>query len=257
MMDIRHLHYHHRLEDICAAFGPGEMVGLVGPNGAGKSTLLRAMAGVLRPTGGVVQVMGEAIHAREPRWRARRVAYLPQFLPDDIPFTVREFVEMGRYSHAPQGVLSRADMAAVDEALAVMGLVEHEDAPLAHLSGGERQRAAIARCLAQGAPILLLDEPIASLDIHYQLDILARLRALAEDGRLVIIALHHLELALAYCQRTICLHRGRLVADGSPGEVFTPALLRDVFRVDARPFRDPHSGALRLSVSAAIPSTPE
>jgi len=257
MIQIHHLHYHPILRDICAEFAPGEMVGLVGPNGAGKTTLLRTMAGVLRPTGGTVQVMGEPVHAREPRWRARRVAYLPQFLPDEIPFTVREFVEMGRYSHAPRGVLDRADAAAVDEALAVMGLRRYEDTPLAHLSGGERQRAAIARCLAQGAPILLLDEPIASLDIHYQLDILVRLRALAAEGRLVIAALHHLELALSHCHRTVCLHRGRLVADGSPDKVFTPALLRAVFRVDARPFRDPHTGALRLSVSAAIPSTPE
>ncbi|WP_067849430.1 ABC transporter ATP-binding protein [Alicyclobacillus mali (ex Roth et al. 2021)] len=257
MIEIHHLHYHPILKDICAEFAPGEMVGLVGPNGAGKTTLLRAMAGVLRPTGGTVQVMGEPIHAREPRWRACRVAYLPQFVADDIPFTVREFVEMGRYSHAPSGVLGRADAAAVDDALAVMGLMGYQDTPLANLSGGERQRAAIARCLAQEAPILLLDEPIASLDIHYQLDILARLRALAGEGRLIIIALHHLELALAHCQRTVCLHRGRLVADGLPDEVFTPELLRAVFRVDARPFRDPHTGALRLSVSAAIPSTPE
>ncbi|AEJ43959.1 ABC transporter ATP-binding protein [Alicyclobacillus acidocaldarius] len=257
MIQIQHLDCHPILRDICAEFVPGEMVGLVGPNGAGKTTLLRAMAGVLRPTGGAVQVMGEPVHAREPSWRARRVAYLPQFLADDIPFTVREFVEMGRYSHAPRGVLGRADAAAVDDALAVMGLMGYQDTLLANLSGGERQRAAIARCLAQEAPILLLDEPIASLDIHYQLDILARLRALAGEGRLIIIALHHLEFALAHCHRTVCLHRGRLVADGSPDEVFTPELLRAVFRVDARPFRDPHTGAVRLSVSAAIPSTPE
>lgn len=257
MIRMEHLDYYPILRDICADFGPGELVGLVGPNGAGKTTLLRAVAGLLRPTGGWVRVMGEPIHARKPGWRARHVAYLPQFLPDDIPFTVREFVEMGRYSHAPRGALTPSDVRAVDEALEAMGLQPLEDASLAQISGGERQRAGIARCLAQGAPILLLDEPIASLDVHYQLDILERLRGLAGAGRLVIAALHHLELAMSHCHRTICIHEGRLVADGSPEEVFTPALLRQVFRVEARPFRDPHSGALRLSISAAVPSTPE
>ncbi|SIS65969.1 ABC transporter ATP-binding protein [Alicyclobacillus vulcanalis] len=257
MIRIDRLEYRPILSEICAELDPGQVVGLVGPNGAGKTTLLRAMAGLLRPTQGAVHVLGEPIHAREPRWRARRVAYLPQFLPEEIPFAVREFVEMGRYSHHPSGALDASDRRHVNEALDAMGLVQLQDVPLAHLSGGERQRAAIARCLAQGAPILLLDEPIASLDIHYQLDILQRLRSFAADGRLVVIAIHHLELAMSYCDRTLCLDGGRLAADGPPERVFTPELLQRVFRVDARPFRDPHTGALRLSFSAALPSIPE
>lgn len=241
------------LSELTASFEAGRVVGLIGPNGAGKSTLLRTIAGLLRPTGGAVCVDGVDIHRLSPRRRAQHVAYLPQSLTEDIPYTVREFVEMGRYSHGPFFVGARrvAGGDQVEDALDQMGLLALQDAPLQRVSGGERQRAGIARCLAQESPVLLLDEPISNLDIYYQLDIMTQLTRLASRGHLIVIAIHHLEFALRFCDELLVVSDGQIYAQGETAQVFTPTMVRDVFGVEATIFLDPVQQHARLSLSSA------
>ena len=244
--------YRSILRGISAQWAGGEMVGVIGPNGAGKSTLLRILAGVRQPTQGAVTVDGARAAHLQARARARLLSFMPQQLAEDIPYTVAEFVEMGLYAHRDAwGQLAKEQRGRVAAALARMNLAPHARTPLAELSGGERQRAAVARCLAQGSPVILLDEPIANLDLYYQVEILAELARLASEGRLVILAIHNLELAARYCSSLFLLGEGRLRAAGKPEHVLAESTLREVFRVDAKLFRDPYSGSLRLSLGGS------
>lgn len=248
MLEAAGVSFRGILHDVTQTWPAGRLVGLVGPNGAGKSTLLRVLAGIWSPTSGEVRVSGLSVHQLSPRQRARHVSYLPQQLPDDIPFTVREFVEMGRYAHRPRiGALSRADRAAVDQALSRLELADLAHNPIKYLSGGQRQRAAIARCLAQESGVLLLDEPISNLDLHYQWEILQIVRGLASEGRLVVMAIHHLELAAAFCDELVLLRNGRVYQAGKPQAVLTPEAVEAVFGLSVQVFPDPHTGHLRLS----------
>lgn len=271
VLELSDVSYLDIVHGVSTRLDGGQLIGLLGPNGAGKSTLLRLATGVLTPTAGCVQIGEQDMRSFNPRDRARQIAYLPQQLPDDIPFTVREFVEMGRYAHravdrVPSASAWRTSAvrqqqadtsstrqrpsgrAVVDSALQRMSLTNWADAPMRTLSGGERQRAGIARCLAQESRVLLLDEPIASLDLYYQVDILQQLRKLAEEGYLVVVAIHHLELAIRFCSRFLLLHCGRMVRHGDVSEVMTEEALAEVFRIQARTYRDPFTGTLRLSV---------
>lgn len=237
-----------RVHSVSETWHGGQVIGLVGPNGAGKSTLLRLAAGVWRPTSGQVRLDGRRIDGWPAKERARELAYLPQQGPDDTPYTVREYVEMGRYAHE-RGLkgLDATGRERVDAAIRRLDLHGLVNAPLADISGGERQRAGLARCLAQGSPVLLLDEPTSNLDLYYQLDILQHLQGLAQEGYLIVLAIHHLELAAQYCHRMVLLNAGQLVAAGSPREVLTEATLEAVFRVSVKTYTDPFGHALRLS----------
>lgn len=239
--------YQHILRDIDADWVGGQVVGLIGPNGAGKSTLLRTSAGVLRQDKGSIRLDGHDLNRLSVRARACEIAYLPQQIPADVPFTAREFVAMGRYAHKTRG----HDI--VDGALEQMNLLDYVDAPMHTLSGGERQRAGIARCLAQESRVLLLDEPTASLDLYYQMDILQQLQRLAREGYLVVIAIHHLELAIRFCDQFLLLDAGRVYAAGEASEVISEQALADVFGIVARTYRDPFADSLRLSVFATHP----
>lgn len=249
-LQLEQLAFEPILKPVTLWFQSGRVVGLIGPNGAGKSTLLKTVAGILPKTAGRIEVDGVDLAGASSKERARKIAYLPQSLSEDIPYSVREFVEMGRYSHQSMWAdIPSTGRRAVESALFEMGLSGFADVPLNRVSGGERQRAGIARCLAQESSILLLDEPISNLDIFYQLDIMTRLSELAERGSLLLVAIHHLEFALRFCDDLLVLSDGHLVAFGPVADVFNPALVRDVFRVDARMFEDPILRHPRLSLS--------
>ncbi len=226
---------------------PGTVTAIVGPNGAGKSTLLRGLAG-LAPLQGDVQLDGHELASVDARTRARALAYLPQRTAVSAGLTVRDVVRLGRLPHRGRFAgLSTADNAIVDASLERMQVQGFADRPLHTLSGGERQRVMLARMLATEAPTMLLDEPTTALDIRHALDLLRTLRALADEGRAVLVAMHDLTHADAFAHRVVCLHADAegTVTHGSTAEVLTPARLQTVFEV---PFVRDGEGRLRVCV---------
>lgn len=219
------------LDDVSLTVPEGRFVALVGPNGSGKSTLLRTVYRAQRPDSGQVLVDGTDIWTRPATWSARHTGVLAQEQHSGFEFTVAETVTMGRTPHL-RGMdrLSGTDTSVVDKALEVTGLTAFAGRRVAELSGGERQRVLLARALAQQPRMLVLDEPTNHLDIRHQLEILELVRRL---GVTVVAALHGLDLAARYADTVVVLDAGRVVADGPPGAVLTPGLLRDVFGVVA------------------------
>jgi iron complex transport system ATP-binding protein len=220
------------LEDVSFSAREGEFVGLLGPNGAGKSTLVRLIAGLAAPAQGTVRLAGLDPAAAPRRAVARVCALVPQEPRLGWPFTVREAVMMGR---APrQGLLavpSRFDHGAVQGALEACDLVHLAGRRLDALSGGERRRVFFARALAQEPRVLLLDEPTAFLDLGHQVAVMRMARLAARGGLCVVAVLHDLNLAAAACDRLVVLSRGRVVAEGAPGDVITAERVREVWEV--------------------------
>jgi iron complex transport system ATP-binding protein len=199
------------VQDINARLGRG-WTAIVGPNGAGKSTLLRAMAGLLPPASGEIRLDNFPLQALNPRVRGQRIAWLAQLGEPTGELTVRETVALGRLPHGgPLGTPGPTDEAAVQAAMEATGCAAWAERPLLQLSGGERQRALIARALATGAPVLLLDEPTTHLDPPHQVALARLMRQLAAT-RTVVTVMHDLPLALA-ADRVLLLHDGRLQAD--------------------------------------------
>ncbi|HEY1391177.1 MAG TPA: ABC transporter ATP-binding protein [Ktedonobacterales bacterium] len=223
------------VRDVSFHLDAGEMVGLLGPNGAGKSTLLRLGAGTLRPAGGVVRLQGDDMHHLSRREVARRLAVAPQEFSVQFAYTVRQIVELGRMPHHDLLSMPRhEDARAIGAAIEAAGIEHLADRVFNDLSGGEKQRVIIALTLAQEAPILLLDEPTAHLDIRFQIDILELLRRLNAERRLTVLAaLHDLNLAARYFPRLI-LFRETIMADGSPAHVLDAELLSSVYETPVR-----------------------
>ena len=222
------------LNDISLSLASGHLVALVGPNGAGKTTLLRALAGLL-PSDGAIHVGGEALSSLSLRDRARRFAYLPQGHVVHWPLPARDIVALGRYPHGATDParLSPKDSEAVLRAMRATDVVEFSDRRVTELSGGERSRVALARVLAVEAPVILADEPTASLDPRYQLDVMKSLRAAADQGVLVIVVTHDLGLAARFADHRAGAREGRLVAQGAPAAALSEQVMADVFRISA------------------------
>lgn len=222
----------------------GSIVALVGPNGSGKSTLLKTMARLLSPKSGSVHLDGELISRQSTTEVARRLAVLPQMPNTPGGMTVLELVEQGRFPHVgPLRMLRRQDRAEVHEALRLTDMTAFANRALDQLSGGERQRAWIALALAQATSLLLLDEPTTFLDIGHQLEIMALIARLNRERDLtVLMVLHDLSQAAQFSDRMVVMHEGRLHSEGAPAAVLTPAMLRDVFGIEARILADPETG---------------
>ncbi|HWP64108.1 MAG TPA: ABC transporter ATP-binding protein [Candidatus Binatia bacterium] len=222
------------LVGIDLAVGAGERVALVGPNGAGKSTLLRVAAGVLLPTAGQVRLLGRPIGELDRVAVARRLAVVPQGA--SLPFAARveEVVALGRLPHEhPLLGLGPADRAAVAAAIERVGIGHLVGRDARELSLGERQLVLLALAVAQGSPLLVLDEPTVHLDLRHQVEVMALLADLNDrEGTAVVAVLHDLRLAARFFPRIVVLDRGRIAADGPPGEVLGPELVRAVFGVD-------------------------
>ncbi|MFC7547781.1 ABC transporter ATP-binding protein [Plantactinospora sp. GCM10030261] len=239
-----HADGHPLLRALSLTVGTGQVVGLVGPNGSGKSTALRCVYRALRPSRGVVRVGGSDLRAIARRDSARTVAALTQDGGSDLDFTVAEVVALGRTPHLRGNqALSRRERELCERAMARLHIAHLAERGVLSLSGGERQRVLVARALVQEPEILILDEPTNHLDIAHQIQLLSLLRG---SGLTVLVVLHDLNLAAATCDRIAVLADGALVAAGSPCEVLTTVLLRDVFGVSATVVAHPLTGHPQL-----------
>ena len=217
----------------------GEWVSIVGPNGAGKSTLLRFLTGAVRGTGDL-HLGGRPFGALNRRERALLVALVPQSPVIPIGMRVLDYVLLGRTPHIrPLGVEGPHDMAAVHDALAHLDLLEFADREVTTLSGGERQRVLVARALAQGAPLVLLDEPTTALDVGHQQQVLELIDDLRREHDLTVVTtMHDLTLAGQYAERLVLLDGGRVVVDGPADEVLTEENLASYYGARVRIIQD-------------------
>lgn len=244
------------IKEISLSFSNGQFVGLIGHNGAGKSTLLNLLMGLIEPVEGGVTLEKQTLKSYTRRAIAQRISLVPQDVSIGYAFSVREIVAMGRNPHLgpfqPEG---ERDVELIQQALKKTDLLSMAERRVDQLSGGERQRVFIARALAQQTPILLMDEPSASLDLCHQLELLTLVKGLAEEGHLVIIAIHDVELAARFCDRLVMLFQGGVVADGTPNEVLTTDNLKRYFSIEAGVDADPGDGSgMRIRMLKSCPS---
>lgn len=232
-------------------FEEGRVHGLIGHNGSGKSTLLKLLARQQPTSQGKLHLDGKPLTSWGHRAFARQVAYLPQQTPLAESLTGQELVAFGRYPwHGLLGRHGRKDKAAIDRALELTHTEAFADRQVDTLSGGERQRVWLAMLLAQGSRFLLLDEPLAALDIAHQVEILALIRQLSRElGLGVIIVLHDVNMAARYCDRLIALHSGQVLADATPAELMKDATLEAIYGIPMQVMTHP-SGQYPLAVVA-------
>lgn len=238
--------YEDRLivKDLNISIPDGKITALVGANGSGKSTVLKTMARILQPKEGSVLLNGKSIHKQSTREVAKQLAILPQNPTAPEGLTVYELVSYGRYPHQKGfGGLKEEDRSVVEWAIEATQLNEFRSRPLDQLSGGQRQRAWIAMALAQETGILFLDEPTTYLDMAHQLEVMQLLETLnAESGRTIVMVVHDLNHAARYAHHMIAIKQGQAIASGTPEEVVTSSVLREVFGIEADIVTDPRSG---------------
>lgn len=228
------------LQNINLTFKSGEFVGLIGANGAGKSTLLQLLLGLIKQDSGSVAINDSDIHSQKRRDIARQLAFVPQSIELPYAFSARALVAMGRNPYlGPFELETEKDKKLIREAMHKTDIGHLKERLVNTLSGGEKQRVIIARALAQQAATILLDEPIASLDICHQIETLQLIQSLTQSGKLAITALHDLNLAARYCDRLILIGETAtdaattIIADGPPEQVLTTENLANCFAIKA------------------------
>ena len=252
MLDVRDLAFGFGTRrvgsDVTFELAKGETLAVLGGNGAGKTTLFRTLLGLLRPQAGEIRIGGDPIASLSPYERARRLAYVPQQHMSTFGFSVEEAVLMGRVSHlstfARPGALDRA---LAREALTRLGIESLAERPVTEISGGERQLVWIARALAQQAPILVLDEPTASLDFGNRARVLAEIDRLRGSGLSIVFSTHEPDQALAHADRALLLADGRPLALDAVDRALTAENVERLYRVRVR--RLEAGGARRVFVS--------
>lgn len=222
------------VQDASFSLPRGSLTALIGPNGAGKTTLLRALCGLL-PAAGIVRIDNDMLENLPVRERARRFAYLPQGHMVHWPLPVRDVVALGRFPHGATDPsrLPPHDAAAVERAMRATDIVELADRRVTEISGGERSRAIVARVLAVEAPVILADEPTASLDPRHQIEVMRLLRDAADGGTLAMVVTHDLGLAARFADTVIVMQAGRLAIVGPPAQALSSDTLAEVFGIDA------------------------
>ena len=232
------------LRGVSMTVGRGEFLTVIGPNGAGKSTLLRCLNGILEPSAGGIWLDDRPLAEYGDRELARTVSYVPQPDAGSLDFTVRSFVEMGRYPYVGAwAALSETDRKAVEEAMRLTEVAELADRTMTSLSGGERQRASIAAALAQGGSIILLDEPTSFLDYRHQVQILDLLDRLHHERGLTVVAVtHDLNSTVAFSDEVLALKDGRVAATGKPADLLDADALAAIYDADFRLIAGGHRG---------------
>jgi iron complex transport system ATP-binding protein len=224
----------------------GRLSAIVGPNGAGKSTLLKAIAGLL-PFSGEIELSGHQLAALAARERARLLAYVPQQTQLRAPMRARDVVAQGGYARGKNGQAPKTHAQEIEAALSTVRALPFADRPFTELSGGEQRRVLLARAVFTGAPLLLLDEPTASLDVQHALSMFALCRKLTTEGRCVVMVLHQLPEALRFADRVLLLHQGRAIAEGAPGDVINVPRVREIYDVAMLPETAPSFDALETA----------
>lgn len=247
-IEINHLSYAFSsrsvLQNISFSVKEGDFFVILGPNGSGKTTLLRSIAGILRPPKGQVKILGRQFSSFKRKELAQSIAYVPQGLPVDFPFTVAELVLMGRAPyHSSLGIEKKNDFEIAAQAMRFTEVEHLASRKLDQLSGGEQQRVFIARAICQESPILLLDEPTAALDLAHQgriMDLMERLKA--EKGITVVMVSHDINLAAMYGDQLLLLSDGEIVSTGLPDEILNFKTLEETYDckllVDKSPLGD-------------------
>lgn len=226
------------IDSVSASLEGRQITAIVGPNGAGKSSLLLTLAGLLPPSAGRVVFDDRALSMLTARERAQRIGYLPQ--TPDIAWDVaaEKLIALGRLPHGDTGA------SAIEAAMAALALHPLRARPVSQLSGGERARVLLARVLAGEPAWILVDEPLAALDLAHQISLIAHLKACAQGGQGVVLVLHDLAMAMNHAGRVLVLKEGRLVADGPPEEALSPAVISDVWGVAVHWLGEPGARAL-------------
>ena len=221
------------------AIHPGKMTGILGPNGSGKTTLLHTLCGAL-PYRGTIMYRDRPLSDWSRKKLAQQLAVMQQAPTISFDFTIRDFVLLGRMPHKKwmEGH-SADDLERIEKILIDLELAELAHRTLPSLSGGERQRVYLAQALAQETQTLFLDEPTSHLDIYYQFDLLKRLRKFVDEGQTIVAVFHDLELAARFADEILVLADGKLIGSGPPASTLTPALIRQVFRMETRLVQSP------------------
>jgi iron complex transport system ATP-binding protein len=231
------------LRNLSMAVGTGEFVSIIGPNGAGKSTLIKVLDGTIAPTEGSICFKSREIREYSPRDAARGFSVVHQMTESIVPFSVYEFVRLGRFPH--QGLFeieTAQDREAIDWAAGVTGITGLLKRSLTDLSGGELQLVRIAHALAQNHSIILLDEPISHLDIRHSIMIMDILHRLNRTGSTVVAVLHDINVASDYSSRIVGIKRGGVFFDGPPGSVITYAFMEELFGTRCIVLENPTTG---------------
>ena len=227
------------LKEASFSIGKGEIVGIIGCNGAGKSTLLKTIRGLLPKQGGSVSYFGKPLEEYQDKELAKKIAYLQHHVELGFGYTGKDIVMAGRYPYMKWWEReSEADEKLALACMAYTGTADLADRPINEVSGGQKQRILIAKVLAQQTPIIFLDEPTTGLDMVYQEEIFRFAKALAGQGKTVLMVVHELNLASKYCSRILLLGEGTLLADGAPQAVFTEELLSRAYKADICVERD-------------------
>ena len=235
------------LNGISLSAAPGLLTAVVGPNGSGKSTLVRALLRRIPIESGRIEIHGAPLASFDARHFARAVAVVPQREEPTLPLPVREFVTLGRHPHrSALGALTKTDLLAVDEAIHLAGAEDTLLRSTDELSGGEWQRVRIARALAQQAPIMVLDEPTAFLDVAHEMAVFELLDMLAHSGRAILLISHQLNLVARFASHIVLLHEGQVAAQGTSDDVMRGPVLERVYNWPLVITRDPAVGAPAL-----------
>jgi len=255
MLEARDLSvsYDHRIAvaNVSLTLNAAEITAIIGPNGAGKSTLLRALNGQIKPASGVILLDGQPLERLNRRSISRRVAVVAQEAELRFPVTVLEFVLGGRFAWATNagwGWETERDLRVAEAVLQETELTELSGRLMNELSGGERQRALMARALATEAPILLLDEPTANLDLSHQATLLSLVRNRCDrDQSAALVVTHDINLASQFADNILLMKDGRTFTSGTPEEVLKPQILEEVFEVKVLVDAHPVTGGPRVT----------
>lgn len=227
----------------------GEFIGIIGPNGSGKTTFLKALRRLYPLQSGEITLDGIPMDTLSEKEVASRIAYMQQQVAITFGYTVKDVVLTARYPYLSWWQNeSEDDETIAEEAMKQVGVWHLRDRVITELSGGERQRVFLAKALAQRTNIVLLDEPTAALDLVYADDIFRRGKDLCEEGKLICVVVHDLELAAKYCSRLILLSDGHVVADGTAQQVLTAAHLQHAFHLSSAVYEDPYFQQRRIYI---------